>query len=240
MSIPPPLPPRPLGELVALLREADPAFRVFGSEVHRHRPATTLSEAEIAAFEAAHGIRLPDDYRAYLHDVGNGGAGPYYGIMPLAVFDGPPGTPFPYSETMPFEGDALPEDGLPGVVELAHHGCGMASCLVVCGPAYGTVWTYAYGVHPQVPSFDAWFRDWAEAKLRLLAREPVAARLRPGMTLAEAEAATGTPWRVRWDEPPLTDAHGLPYRLAFTEDIWATVKVDDAGMILAVEPALFL
>jgi len=47
-----------------------------------------LSEAKVSAFEAQHRISLPDEYREFLLRIGNGGAGPYYGIFPLGKIDG--------------------------------------------------------------------------------------------------------------------------------------------------------
>ena len=46
-----------------------------------------MTEADADAFESAHHIRLPSDYRWFLTNIGNGGAGPYYGIFPLGKTD---------------------------------------------------------------------------------------------------------------------------------------------------------
>jgi hypothetical protein len=55
------------------LRAGDSSFRIFGSEQHRYSFGSTLSESELAAFESANRIRLPNDYRRFLALVGNGG-----------------------------------------------------------------------------------------------------------------------------------------------------------------------
>jgi hypothetical protein len=43
----------------------------------------TLSAADIDAFERRVGIRVPDDYRLFLTEIGNGGYGPGEGLEPL-------------------------------------------------------------------------------------------------------------------------------------------------------------
>src|SRR5438552_14698202 len=60
---------------------------VFGESAHPYRLHPVLTEAEVLAFQAAHGIRLPDDYREFITRVGNGGAGPYYGLFKLGEMD---------------------------------------------------------------------------------------------------------------------------------------------------------
>ena len=50
-----------------------------------------LPEREVAAFENRHSVTLPDGYRRFLREVGNGGDGPpYYGLARLgeAASDG--------------------------------------------------------------------------------------------------------------------------------------------------------
>ena len=58
-------------------------LKCFGSQAHAFRLNPPIAEAEVHRFEHRHGISLPDDYRAFLIQAGNGGAGPYYGLLPL-------------------------------------------------------------------------------------------------------------------------------------------------------------
>ena len=68
--------------------ERDPkGQRVFGAEGHRYELNAVLPEDTIAAFEREHRIRLPPDYRAFLAELGNGGAGPHYGVFKLGEID---------------------------------------------------------------------------------------------------------------------------------------------------------
>ena len=70
-------------ELAALQKNRHALNQIWGAAVHRFQPDPPIAETELAALEAEHGIRLPADYRAYLTQVGDGGAGPWQGLLPI-------------------------------------------------------------------------------------------------------------------------------------------------------------
>ncbi len=64
--------------------------KAFGASHHKYRFGRLVGDWKVRAFEKAHSIRLPDCYRQFVLQVGNGGmfngqsmAGPFYGIYPL-------------------------------------------------------------------------------------------------------------------------------------------------------------
>ncbi len=95
------------------LKTVSPQPDVFGAKFHRFVLNAPIPSEEVTAFETKHGVRLPSDYRQFLIEVGNGGAGPHYGLFPLGTMmdmrslvrwqenDGAVGDlsePFPHSE----------------------------------------------------------------------------------------------------------------------------------------------
>src|SRR5690349_24577560 len=76
-------------ERVAALADDDArAHQLFGVSGHHFRLRAALSDPELAEAEAQFGVRLPAEYRDFLQQVGAGGAGPFYGIFPLAKASG--------------------------------------------------------------------------------------------------------------------------------------------------------
>ena len=69
------------------LRTADPKYQLFGAKSHRYKLNAPLAGESVARFEQKHGITLPIDYWAFMQELGNGGAGPFYGIFPLGEWD---------------------------------------------------------------------------------------------------------------------------------------------------------
>lgn len=58
---------------------------VFGADWHQFVLNRPLPEEELTSFEQRHRISLPGDYRDFINKIGNGGAGPYYGVFPLGI-----------------------------------------------------------------------------------------------------------------------------------------------------------
>lgn len=120
---------------------------------------------------------LPPPYRAFLSELGNGGAGPYYGVTPLRPDEPQLARPFAFTEHV----DDAGLDPLDGVVEAAEYGCGIFMILVVRGEAAGQVWVDARcetGLGPEHPSFAGW---WLQHMSRHLARfETIDERMRAG------------------------------------------------------------
>jgi hypothetical protein len=68
---------------LVILRELDTGLNLFGARTHNYILNQPASEREIAEFEKLYGVTLPSGYLEFIRNVGNGGAGPYYGLEPL-------------------------------------------------------------------------------------------------------------------------------------------------------------
>jgi hypothetical protein len=138
------------------LASLDIDFEVFGSDLHEYRLNPCLSEAEIQQFELESHITLPIDYRSFLLEVGNGGAGPGYGLfsLNLTATDSSLAQPFPLKEVwndwdlieenqsdFPVDEDDEFDDKLSyGTIPIAHYGCGITAILVITGEQRGNIW----------------------------------------------------------------------------------------------------
>jgi hypothetical protein len=96
------------------LKRRDARRQLFGGDSHDYALNPPLPAAEVEAFERKHSITLPDDYKYFLTQVGNGGAGPFHGVLPLGEWaftdrlhkiddpewhiDGEPGQPFQHTQ----------------------------------------------------------------------------------------------------------------------------------------------
>ncbi len=149
-----------------------------------------LSEEQIKSFERENGVRLPEDYRAFLQIVANGVTvrEEIYEIFPLdhwfhenegmprnlgKLIRGDLRQPFPLTEAVDFEEEGYPEEGegpaadgtAPGKVFVSDEGCGTYWILVVTGPERGNMWVEdEFGYQPTNPriGFLEWCEHWAD------------------------------------------------------------------------------
>lgn len=64
-------------------KHADPELKHFGASQHRYRWNPPATEETVTRFEEKIGVSLPTEYRNFLLQAGNGGAGPFYGLFSL-------------------------------------------------------------------------------------------------------------------------------------------------------------
>jgi hypothetical protein len=145
-----------------------------------------LTERAIVAFEQKRGISLPEGYRRFLLEVGDGGEGPpHYGLVPLGRELKLPfrpqfmrgwrrlpfvKVPFPFTRGFVWEdGDLSDEVGheqsVYGNIFLGTNGCGLNWHVIVTGPARGNVWQFCDGgIAPTDPKrgFLEWYEDWLD------------------------------------------------------------------------------
>ena len=172
-------------------RERD--ARPFGAESRGLPPALPpLTPEAVAAAEARLGVALPEEYRGFVLRIGDGGAGPAYGLFALETAlrvseaDGVPEllrTPFPHGEhynpdTDPAvvafwnradaggvseaEEDVHVAMQRRGALVLCDEGCGYLHFLVVSGPARGTMWIDARGGDQGFIPLEVTFLEWYE------------------------------------------------------------------------------
>lgn len=72
--------------ILAQAREIDSGLNLFGTKHHQYRLEPPVPEEFVRDVEEKCGFTLPVDYRRFITEVGDGGAGPSYGIVPFGGF----------------------------------------------------------------------------------------------------------------------------------------------------------
>ncbi len=165
---------------LATVPQADGRSPSFGEEKHGFRLRPPLTESLVREFEDRHGIQLPEGYRLFLLNLGDGGAGPYYGLLPLDraldVADEPVGDflarPSPLLPGMPRDEDWMDvlgctiENCYQGTIAIIEQGCSYYSLLVVSGQARGRVVNvdleHQSPYFPEDMDFLSWYERWLD------------------------------------------------------------------------------
>lgn len=69
-----------ISKKLADLKNIDKSFEIFGSSTHKYKLSKPISIEKLEKIEQKYRISLPDEYVAFVTLLGNGGAGPYYGL----------------------------------------------------------------------------------------------------------------------------------------------------------------
>ncbi|OLZ72736.1 SMI1/KNR4 family protein [Streptomyces sp. IMTB 2501] len=148
---------------------------------------SALGWEAVRAFEAEHGVILPEPYRTCVAEVTDGSlqGPPEYGLVALAEGGGKQRLtePFPLTRMWLWEEDDGGYEDPEAVIEqvagngsivLGTDGCGMDWHLIVSGPHRGHIWQITgegavpfgaeFGHTTAGPGFAGWVRHWADGK----------------------------------------------------------------------------
>ncbi|NOT76264.1 MAG: SMI1/KNR4 family protein [Cyclobacteriaceae bacterium] len=174
------------------LKSKDKDLQVFGADSHQYEIDSPATLDDILEFENKYDVRLPEEYIAFITNIGNGGlsydgggAGPYYGIYPLGEFGymqidkesmSSPSvinsgltqnnwedmTAFSQGGVESIENDRKYKELFNGMMSLGTRGCSGQTMLIVKGDDYGRVAYIDQDLY--LPSLPAAnnFLDWYE------------------------------------------------------------------------------
>jgi hypothetical protein len=175
-------------EKLGRLRQLDRGLTAFGAARHHYRLAPPATAAEVSALEKRLKVKLPPGLRAFLSHVGNGGAGPGYGLFSLADVKGfKPSKPYPGVAALRAaapRGASLPSNPClaplrpserAGMVAIADFGCGILSAVVTTGDVGRVVTLDDEGLSETDDTLVMHFGKWLDEELR---RFELAAQLR--------------------------------------------------------------
>ena len=151
-------------------RIADAGRKVFGAEKHQYRWNPPALPSEVEELEKTLGVSLPEEYRGFLLQAGNGGAGPAYGLFsvqeipgwmdwPLEPEEPPVLSPERDAEDLPTD-----ENWRRGCIPIGSQGDTYFTALMLTGPYRGRVvyweWEGSWVFFPEERTFLDWYQRW--------------------------------------------------------------------------------
>ncbi|MFO0943466.1 MAG: SMI1/KNR4 family protein [Pirellulales bacterium] len=167
----------------------DAQLRVFGATGHKYALNSRASLASITEIEHVNRIELPADYRYFMLEVSDGGAGPNYGIKSICdVLRGSdPSVPF-NSRHCSGRNPVL------GVIWLTDNGCATTTDLIVndyqhAGRTCQLDWESDRVVMGSL--FRRWYLNWLNGAIKMLVKEPILKRVKKKMKLGDVRELLG-------------------------------------------------
>lgn len=168
--------------------QKDTAFLVFGASSHQYKVDRKLTQKELTQWQVENQVTLPESYAQFLTEVGNGGAGPYYGLYSIGKAASYTASHALHSKCVLYpemtkedwnhlieplirdedisdlEYEAARERVLGGMLCIGTQGCEYDMYLILEGTYRGKV-VYTSDFHPDHPFFFVYeehFLDWYE------------------------------------------------------------------------------
>lgn len=156
---------------------------IFAVWSHRLITNPPIPFEELLNFEKKYNLRLPEEYRRFLLEINNGGAGPYYGLLPLekwhSIYYSSPNNYQHFSNPCLVRPDPKTGFGLKpkynylnrwyyGTLPLCNMGCHFRASLVVVGEEYGKILYNGPMGEPYYmpdPDFLSWYERWLDEVL---------------------------------------------------------------------------
>lgn len=163
-----------------LVRAKDADFTVFGASSHKYRMKSPISIDEVEAFERRNRVSIPQEFKLFLTSVGNGGAGPYYGIYSLGSNEDiylsepcrlhPGMTDEEWEELVRFDRDGVSDEQydeeydalFQGMLSLGTQGCTYEMMLIVNGEYRGRIVYIDGDLQKPFFTYEKHFLDWYE------------------------------------------------------------------------------
>lgn len=186
---------------LARLKALDRQYQAFGARTHRYHLQPCLSEAAINEVERRRGVALPPALRSFYAAVGDGIAGPDYGLNSADCLKGHRADePYPgvevFRQIAAAQGEPPDESGyfemahraLSGLLSIIDQGCGHQTCLIAAGPKIGRiVYVSADGFVVETDkTLPDIYDEWLNHEIELF--ETVERLMRAGKTLEQIKS----------------------------------------------------
>ena len=165
-------------EKLKVLRDLDRGYASFGAGTHRYLLRPKATTRQLAALEKKLGAKLPPGLHAFYRTVGDGGAGPDYGLFAAAELEGQrPDVAYPGIEALralgarthaqppePMCADLSPSR-LTGVVTILFSGCSLYSGVVCTGDVGRVVHWDDERIAETDDTLVGWYDRWLDSEI---------------------------------------------------------------------------